>query len=377
MNKLGTPMRARKPLLFCAAAIVAALAICIVWKPVSYSEQLIRVQAEQELAHIDKAIVNEPLQVQAVLLDYAADNELVLKAWIALAKYPEQAREILSQYGSEPEFKEILKKYGESVIPVIQYFREKNVLSVVAMDATARTLQSAKELAKTIWNRMAGNEQANPDPAAQTPRRDLGPNERGWYAVNFIKNEGHDFLAQFVVNQDKQVKWNQTDRILKAITSFFASGIRTLETKHDLGEAITGSDLFWAGLDVAVVAVPVKLLGAGKVVARSGEELSFATRTRLFAPRLLAKGQIFRKLGKYGAVAATVYIVVTHPSLINSVLTELAKLMGLNPWLVLFVGWFLIIALLLYPFSWLLKGLARLILLGLAWLEPARKKAIQ
>lgn len=69
-------MRARKPLLFCAAAIVAALAICIVWKPVSYSEQLIRVQAEQELAHIDKAIVNEPLEVQAVLLDYAADNGL-------------------------------------------------------------------------------------------------------------------------------------------------------------------------------------------------------------------------------------------------------------------------------------------------------------
>jgi hypothetical protein len=377
MSSSGTPVRARKPLLFCAAAIVAALAICIVWKPVSYSEQLIRVQAEQELAHIDKAIMNEPLEVQAVLLDYAADKELVLKAWIALSKYPEKAREILSQYGSEPEFKEILKKYDESVIPVIQYFREKNVLSVVAMDATARTIQSAREFAKTIWNRMAGNGPANSNPAAQTQARELGPNERGWYAVNFIKSEGHDFLAQFVVNNDKEVKWNQTDRILKAITSFFTGGIRTLETKHDLGEAITTSDVFWAGLDVAVVAVPVKLLGAGKAVARSGEELSLATRTRLFAPRLLSKGKIFRKLGKYGAVAATVYIIVTHPSLINSVLAELAKLMGLSPWLVLFVGWFLIIALVLYPFSWLLKGLARFILFGLSWLEPPRKKSIQ
>jgi len=370
-------MSARKPLLFCAAAIVAALAICMVWRPVSYSEQLIRVQAEQELAPIDKAMVNEPLEVQAVLLDYAADKELVLQAWIALSKYPEKAREILIQYGSEPEFKEILKKYGESVIPVIQYFRDRNVLSLIAMDATARTIRSVKELTNTIWNRITGNGPANSNPAAQTRARELGPNERGWYAVNFIKSEGHDFLAQFVVNSDKEVKWNQTDRIVKAITSFFTSGIRTLETKRDLGEAITTSDVFWAGLDVAVVAVPVKLLGAGKAVARSGEELSFAARTRLFAPRLLSKGQIFRKLGKYGAVAATVYIIVTHPSLINSVFAELAELMGLSPWLVLFAGWFLIIALVLYPFSWLLKGLARFILLGLSWLEQPRKKSIQ
>jgi hypothetical protein len=370
-------MRSRKPLLFCAAAIVVALAICVVWKPVSYGEQLIRVQAEQELAHIDKAIMDEPVEVQAVLLDYSGDKEFVLKAWIALSKYPEKTREILSQYGSEPEFRDILKSYGESVIPVIQYFREKDVFSVVARDAAGRAMQSVTKSAKELWERMTGNEPANSNPAAQTPPRELGPNERGWYAINFIRNEGHDFLAQFVVTGDKEVKWNQTDRVLKAITAFFASGIRTLETKHDLGEAITTSDLFWAGLDVAVVAVPAKLLGAGKAVARSGEELNLAARTRLFAPRLLSKGQIFRKLGKYGAVAATVYIVVTHPSLLNSVFTEIAELMGLSPWLVLFVGWFLIIALALYPFSWLLKGLARFILFGLSWLEQSRTESIR
>src|SRR5450759_3660741 len=109
-----------KPLFFCAAGIVVALAICVVWKPVSYGEQLIRVQTEQELAHIDKAIMDEPVEVQAVLLDYSGDKEFVLKAWIALSKYPEKTREILSQYGSEPEFRDILKSYGESVIPVIQ-----------------------------------------------------------------------------------------------------------------------------------------------------------------------------------------------------------------------------------------------------------------
>jgi hypothetical protein len=76
------------------------LAVALSWKPVSYVEQLIRVQAEQELGPIDPRILEEPAQVQAILLDYAADKEpvrkeLVLKAWIALSRYPATAREIL------------------------------------------------------------------------------------------------------------------------------------------------------------------------------------------------------------------------------------------------------------------------------------------
>ena len=89
-----------------ATAIVAALAISLSWRPSSYVEQLIRIQTKQELAHIDIRILNEPVQVQAMLLDYAGDQELLLKAWIALAKYPATSREILLLYGSESEFRE-------------------------------------------------------------------------------------------------------------------------------------------------------------------------------------------------------------------------------------------------------------------------------
>ena len=326
----------------------------------SYDEQLIRIQAGNELAHIDRRILNEPVQVQATLLDYAGDKELVLKAWIALFKYPASGREIVLLYGSEPEFREILRQYGDAVIPVIQYFRDNDVWTVRAMDATGKALESAMDAARKIWRRVTGNQPENPQPAAPPRPVELGPVERGWYAVNFIRHEGHDFLGQFSVHPDGKARWNQTDRVVKASTAFFTSGVRNLETKVDLGQDITGADAFWAGLDVALVAVPAKILLSGKAVARSGTELKLTTRTRLFAPRLVSGAQAFRKLGVYGAVAATVYIVATNPSLLNSVFAELAEMMGVSPWVVQAAGWSVIFLLLAYAFSWLLVPVAKL-----------------
>jgi hypothetical protein len=77
-------------------------------------------------------------------------------------------------------------------------------------------------------------------------------------------------------------------------------------------------------------------------------------------------------LGKYGAIAATAYIIVAHPSLVNSVLAEFANLMGWNPLLVQFAGWFLIIFIALYPIAWLLKDIARLILFIFSLIERGR-----
>lgn len=369
-------MRVRKPLLFLAVAIVVSLAIGQLSTPMSYQERLIRIQAEQELGHIDAAILKEDLPIQALLLDYSGDKQLTLKAWIALSKYPDKTREIFLLYGSETEFKEILRNYGESIIPVIQYFRENDVWSVIAMNAIKGAFNKAKNYLGGVWNNATGNTQANLNPAPQKPH-EFGPKERGLYAIQFIKNEGHDILGQFVVDKDKKVKWNQTDRIFKDISSFFAGGVRNLETKNDLGEDITASDVFRAVLDVAVVAVPVKLLGAGgKAVGRTGEELSLTARTKVFAPRLLSKEKIFQKVGKYGAVAATTYIIIKHPSLINSVFAEIAKLLGLPPWFVQLAGWTLMVFLVLYPFSWILKPLSRFVLFGLSWIERSRKITI-
>src|SRR5580765_4525437 len=80
LDKGLTNMRFRKTLLGLVAAIVIALAICLAWTPVSYSDRLVLLQAEQELGHIDQRILLEPVDVQSILLDYAPDSELVLKA---------------------------------------------------------------------------------------------------------------------------------------------------------------------------------------------------------------------------------------------------------------------------------------------------------
>ena len=386
----NAPMRLRKPLWFAAAAMLVAAAVCYFAYPASYAEQLVRIQARQEFGRVDPRILDEPLEIQAVLLDYAPDRVLALKAWIALLRYPRPARELLLAYGSTPEFRQILAEHGEAVIPVIQYFREHDVWSVSAMDAAARAGNRLKEWAGALASELPGRGHAAPaTPEAVTTREPeaaaakepaaarsatLGPDERGWYAINFIGQEGHDLLAQFTVTPNGEVKWNQTDRLVKALTSFLTSGVRTLESRHDLGEQITTSDLFWAGLDVAMVAVPFKLLRAGKAVARSGEELSVMSRTRLFAPRWVARGSWFQSLGKYGAVAATIYIVASHPSLLSSLFGEAARMMGLSPWLVQFAGWTLVILLLLYPVSWLLRPVARGTLHGLAWLNHSHRR---
>ena len=367
-------MRIRKLLLGLGVAILIAVAICLWSTPVSYSDRLVLVQAREELGHIDQRILLEPVDVQSVLLDYAPDNELVLKAWIALSKYSEKAREILLLYGAEPEFKEVLRNYGDAVIPPVQYFLENEVLSVKALDYSGRTIESLAASAKAFSDRITGKEPPKTDAPAR-PASELGPKERGWYAVNFIRKEGHGFLGQFVVDKDGKVKWNQTDRIVQGVSAFFTGSIRALETKYDLGEEVAASDFFWAGVDVAAMAAPVKLLRAGRAVESSGKGLSVTTRTRLLAPRLVSNARVFQRLGKYGAVAATAYIVVMHPSLINSLLAEFANVMGWNPWLVQFGAWVLIIAVLLYPFLWVLKALARLVLFGLSCIErPLRKQ---
>lgn len=364
-------MNIRKLLLLLALAAIASIAISHYWKPLPYSEKLIRIQAEQELGVIDERITKEPLEIQALLLDYSANKELTLKAWIALNKYPAKAREIFLLYGSEPEFQEILLAYGDAVIPVIQYFRDNEVNSLIVRKKAETALNKLSDGANSIWNAVTGNEAQTPAP--KQPSGELGPTERGWYAVNFIKEEGHSFLGEFVVDKTDKAQWIQTTRLVDALTAFFTSGFRNLETKRALEEEITKGDYFLAAMDMIPLAVAVKLLRAGKVVTASGKELSLASRTSIFASRLIPKGTFFRNFGKYGALIGTAYVLITHPSLISSVFDELATRLGYNPQLVQFVGWFLIITIVLYPFTWALKSMARVILLGFSVLEKASR----
>lgn len=357
-------MKARKFLLLLAISLMAAIGIRFAWQTVPYEEQLIRIQVKQELGSMAATLQEQPIDIQALFLDYAGNEELVLKARLALMKYPEKARVVLPLYGTEPEFMEILISYGETIVPVIYYFWANEVASLNIMSALGQGMQilknadftsvdSAANAGTSLWRLIGPADEDtddNPPPAKPTPE------QRGWYAVHFIKEEGHGFLGQFVIDRDGQVKWVQSERVLEGLNAFFASGIHNLETKHVLGEEIGKGDVFWAAVDTAVMAGTLKILRAGRAVARSGKQWSFATRTRLLASGLLANGgRMARTVAKYGAVPATIYILIMHPSALHSALGQVATFLGLSPWIVQLAGWSAILLLVLYPVSWLLK----------------------
>src|SRR3546814_13561011 len=68
-------------------------------------------------------------------------------------------------------------------------------------------------------------------PAQTSTKQALSSEDRGWYAVQFIKAEGYDFLGQFVMNAKADVSWSQTERVLEGTNSLFEGGLKGMETK--------------------------------------------------------------------------------------------------------------------------------------------------
>lgn len=408
-------MKIRKLYFVLAVAFLVAAAIAYQSVSLSYPESLIRIQAQERLGKIDPRIVDEPLEVQALLLDYldgdaapgakSDGDELALKAWIALMKYPEPSRQVLGMFGNEPKFQAILRQYGEGVIPVIKYFLDNDIKSVKVLikageiivatkEKVGQMVDGAKRAASEAWDQLRHKSPASaPEPpnvvppetsppappvptAPETVTVQLEPTQRGWYAINAINNDGHKFLGQFAVDAAHVAHWNQTDRTVAAVADFLTGGVSNLERKYELHEKIEGGDVFFAAVDILPFVAAVKLLRVGKVASTTGKELSVLSKTRVFAARLLPSNANLMKLGKFGAVLATGYVVLKHPGLLNSLFGELAKLMGLPPFLVQFAGWFLLISIVLYPFLGLLKIAANVIGVGLSWLNrPAKRES--
>jgi hypothetical protein len=376
-------MSLKKLAFFVLLALFSAIAICYWSEPMLYADKLIQIQAEQKLGAVNRGILDQPPDVQAMLLDYLGDGEfdpktaagqLVIKAWIALEKYPTSAREILQLYGSQPEFQAVLREYGENVIPVIKFFVVNHLYSLTAMNTAGKTVATVKQTAADLWNKVTGSA---PPPTVQPARppvkTEYGPMERGWYAIHSIQSGGHRFLAQFELDKENTAHWNQTDRAVSAVGSFFTGGVSNLEKKYELDEAISGRDVFFAAVDIIPFVAAVKLLKVGKVVAATGKELSLVSKTRVFGARLIPRSRFLKSLGGVGAKLAVVYVLVNHPGLINSILGEIANILGVNPMIFQIACWFTLISIALYPLSWILKILAKSVYTGILWLEKSRK----
>jgi hypothetical protein len=346
------------------AALVTALLISWAWKPIPYEERLVQLQVEQVLPELAAELRSEPVELQAQFIDYAADPLLVAKARLALLRYPEMARPILEIYGADPDFQKVLRDYGEHVIPPIHYFLTHDVRTVKWMKQAGEAARAIEDKARGMWGeREARSEESE---GSRSSDGDLTAEERGWYAVRFIHDEGHNFLGQFVVRADGEVKWVQTERVLEVANTLFFGGIRTLETKSRMEQPVELSDVGWAAADVAVGIGVLKVLRMGRSATVAGRSMSFSERSLALSPALLRGSAFGVRLAKYGAPVAVAYLALRHPSVLNSMLGMLADAAGLPVRLVQALGWtlvllplFYVVRLLLGPMGVVLVGLGR------------------
>ena len=197
----------------------------------------------------------------------------------------------------------------------------------------------------------------------------LTPEERGWYAIAFIREEGHDFLGQFLVDPGGRVEWVQTERVTEAAAGFFTSGIRSLEIRFRQDEEPALSDWLWAGVDLTVSAGALKVLRLGRA-AGTGARGSLAART------IVRGGRTALRVGRYGVPAAAAYALARHPSLISGLAAQVAKVMGWPVAVVQAVVWFVLLLPVLFVLRIVVRWLIRptLLLLGVAtrgvlWLQ--------
>ncbi|WP_293598815.1 hypothetical protein [Polynucleobacter sp. 35-46-11] len=379
-------MISKKLLLIGLFALTSSALITYLNKPQSYDDALVAIQSKKMLAPIDPAILDQPTDIQLLMMQYMSESPILAQeSLIALKKYPKFAPDIFEAYGENADFKKALDQYESSIIPVIYYYRTNDMLSLKLKQGIQKGVDAAKKAVVSLWDTMTQKEAA-PEQETQ-PLEKLDPHQRGLIAIKVINHDGYDFIGQFLTNKDGEVHWVQTDRITSGITGFLTSGIKNVEVKHDEKENVTASDYFFAATDALVFASALKVLKVAKAaeetgkatevatqsgkalkeastVAKSANEVkavSFIERTRLFGASLIPKSKFLRKLGATGVYIATGYVIVTHPGLLNSIFAEIAKLLGLPAFVGQFLGWFLLIGVLFYPVIWLLGGFLSII----------------
>lgn len=350
----------------CVAAVLAlltALLIAGLHQPRPLETQLMRLQVQQALPEMASELDGESAALQALFLSYANDPVLLAKARVARLRYPEMAPPILLDFGDNPSFQDVLRRYGEDVLLPIHYFLHNDVFTLELMRGFNETARSSLGALRRLWGERAPLQ----DRAASGA---LTGEERAWYAIHFIAAEGYDFLGQFVMNARGQVAWIQTERVLEGINQFFASGIRGLETKIRRDETVGAGDIGWAALDVAIGVSAFKLLRVGKAGAMGARSMNFSQRSAALGAGLWRGTVIGTRLVKYGAPAVLAYVAIRHPSVINSLLGSAAERLGLPVPLAQVLGWtlvllpvLLVLRWLIGPLAWLMMGLAR----SLAW----------
>lgn len=341
-------------------AFLGALLIAGLYKPQPLEAQLMHLQLEQAVPEAASELAGEQAEIQALFLAYAGDPVLLAKARLALLRYPDLARPVFLAFGTSPAFHDVLARYGEDVVLPIHYFLTHQVLTLDLMRGLNESAQSALSSVRRLWSES--------EPARAIADGPLSGEERGRYAIQFLTLEGYDFLGQFVLSQNGEVGWVQSERVLEGLNSFFAGGIKGLETRVRRDEAIELGDVGWAVMDVAIGISAFKILRMGRAGAAGAGTLTYSQRSAALGSGLWRSSVVGTRLVKYGAPAVLAYVAVKHPSVINAMLGAVAEKFGLPVHLVQVAGWtlvllpvMLLLRLLLGPLVWVMAGIVKVL----------------
>ncbi|MBU2289250.1 MAG: hypothetical protein KKC85_22870 [Gammaproteobacteria bacterium] len=357
---------------WCAMACIALAlsAGAVAWTgTASYEEQLSDIMVEQGFSKDAYEIVSQSSVLMRLLAEAAGDRELVLNLELALLKHRGRALTVLEAFGTDPQFQKVLRRHGDLVIPVIDYFMVKDSATLWAKSK----LSAVWESISTVFGKKL-----------VTEKLVYGPRLRGISAIETIREDGHHFLGQFVFDENGQAKRVQTDRVLEVLKKLFASGITDLESKYRRGDAISMPDIGWAGADVLSVfgaTKAVAFLGKGAVSGKAVEEAAVVScSATLMAHTALVGEKYGARVAKRGAKLAAVYLVVRHPSLLSGVFGALGKFFGVPAWLAMLAGWSGVAFAAMFFILPLLRGATLLIspirwIAGAAaWIFPSRSR---
>ena len=333
------------------ATVVTAAIVAFASGPGSYSDRLLELDARSSLVlDVYRAASGSP-ELQALFLDASRKPQLLAKMQFAMQNYPADARDVLIAFGGYEEFRKALLDYGEQIVPVIGYFQKNELKSMKLRFEAGRG-----------WDGILGKGRGDPD-------KIYGPEYRGLFAIEAIRLDGHSFLAQFRIDDQKNVIWLITPQVTTFITDFFTSGMATVEEKIRLRQKVSPADMAWGAADVVVGAAffkwlkGLKAIDAGATAGRGAHQAAMVDKAAVSAGKVLTRDGVATAL-KLSGNAAAIYLTARHPDLISGLFEDIGGKLGLSPFFSKLIGW----SLLLSPvMAWLLP----LALAALSALIPA------
>ncbi|GHC26115.1 hypothetical protein GCM10010082_19000 [Kushneria pakistanensis] len=348
-------------------AVLAAGAFAAAATATPFESRFLRASAADALPDtVARTLNHESEALNTLFLAWADDQALVFNGALALARHGDTAREVLTEYGFEPGFQDILARFGPDAVLPVAWFHDNEVPTLTARHWATQRYREARDVVTGWWNDKGAQDVTSSDVDEQ---RGLTPYQRGLYAVAFLQEEGYGFLYQFVVDEHNRVHWLQGERLVAGVGDFFTGGLRDLERTVQGPATVGPADIAWAGVDVVMMAGAIKWLRASRM-ARAGvleSRAAAGASGELRSSRaLVPAGLRFTRLSrpaKLAAVGATAWVVVRHPDLINGLGANLAHWLGWPVKLGQFVLWFAIAL----PLLWLINLVWRWLIRPLLW----------